>query len=39
MAAEVFVDPFEEAEAVIKKEREELLAAKNKKEAGIFQFD
>ncbi|VDN51741.1 unnamed protein product [Dracunculus medinensis] len=34
MAAEVFVDPFEEAEAVIKKEREELLAAKNKKEAA-----
>lgn len=34
LAAEVFVDPFEEAEAVVQKEREAILAEKANKEAG-----
>ncbi|VDM29589.1 unnamed protein product [Toxocara canis] len=34
LTAEVFVDPFEEAEAAVQKEREEIRAAKAKKEAG-----
>lgn len=36
LAAEVFVDPFEEAEAAVQKEREEIRIAKAKKDGNLW---